>query len=483
MAPANNYVKLKGWIFSFQGNEGIAKGTVGFNNIQRTTALLSLNEPIQVATYLPEGSDIYLFGLKFEVDFYIKSKATVPIDVDEVAKIITRDMLYQFFQMEQKLLLDFQGTNLQLRVVEVEVGSLEDVLKGEYKPTKGALKGVLMRQTNIQFVKAQGTTLRLTGGSTGRTVNAIIRPDWNFESMGIGGLDKEFSDIFRRAFASRVFPQAVVSKLGIKHVKGLLLYGPPGTGKTLMARQIGKMLNGKEPKIVNGPEILNKYVGQSEENIRNLFKEAEQEYKERQDESDLHIIIFDEIDAVCVSEGTLVSRFNGTSMPIEQITDGASVLGHRTGDAANASEPGLVAATTEGAARFTGEKPCVELTLEDGRTLVCTPDHRILTAHGWVEAEQLQVGLHGDRVLCGAMAAGDMGICAQEAEFVLTLPELGIRLDMATPAARERTLAFARILGALLTDGTFGSGQPQMYLGHQLDVDAFNADYALVTGL
>lgn len=52
----------------------------------------------------------------------------------------------------------------------------------------------------------------------------------------------------------------------------MLLYGPPGTGKTLMARQIGKMLNGKEPVIVNGPEILNKYVGQSEENIRNLFK-------------------------------------------------------------------------------------------------------------------------------------------------------------------------------------------------------------------
>ena len=38
-------------------------------------------------------------------------------------------------------------------------------------------------------------------------------------------------------------------RLGIKHVKGMLLYGPPGTGKTLMARQIGKMLNGKEPKV------------------------------------------------------------------------------------------------------------------------------------------------------------------------------------------------------------------------------------------
>jgi vesicle-fusing ATPase len=55
------------------------------------------------------------------------------------------------------------------------------------------------------------------------------------------------------------------------------LYGPPGTGKTLMARQIGKMLNAREPKIVNGPEILNKFVGQSEENIRKLFADAEKE--------------------------------------------------------------------------------------------------------------------------------------------------------------------------------------------------------------
>ena len=58
---------------------------------------------------------------------------------------------------------------------------------------------------------------------------------------------------------------------------GILLHGPPGTGKTLIARQIGKMLNAREPKVVNGPEILNKYVGASEENIRKLFADAEKE--------------------------------------------------------------------------------------------------------------------------------------------------------------------------------------------------------------
>lgn len=102
-----------------------------------------------------------------------------------------------------------------------------------------------------------------------------------------------------------MFPPSIVQRLGIKHVKGILLYGPPGTGKTLIARQIGKMLNGKEPKVVNGPEVLNKYVGQTEENIRNLFAEADAEYKEKGDDSDLHIIIFDEIDAICKSRGSV----------------------------------------------------------------------------------------------------------------------------------------------------------------------------------
>ena len=54
--------------------------------------------------------------------------------------------------------------------------------------------------------------------------------------MGIGGLDKEFSDIFRRAFASRVFPPDVVEQLNMKHVRGILLYGPPG--KETMGKKV-----------------------------------------------------------------------------------------------------------------------------------------------------------------------------------------------------------------------------------------------------
>lgn len=79
----------------------------------------------------------------------------------------------------------------------------------------------------------------------------------------------------------------------------------PIAGKTLIARQIGKMLNGKEPKIVNGPEVLNKYVGASEENIRALFAEAEADQEAHKEYSELHVIIFDEIDAICKARGSV----------------------------------------------------------------------------------------------------------------------------------------------------------------------------------
>lgn len=105
----------------------------------------------------------------------------------------------------------------------------------------------------------------------------------NFQELGIGGLDKEFQEIFRRAFNSRRYPQHIIDKYGIKHVRGMLLYGPPGTGKTLIARQIAKALDCEEPKIVHGPEIFDKYVGGSEKKIRDLFEPAERDMKTKGD--------------------------------------------------------------------------------------------------------------------------------------------------------------------------------------------------------
>ena len=86
-----------------------------------------------------------------------------------------------------------------------------------------------------------------------------------------------------------------------------------------MARQIGQMLNSREPKIVNGPQILDKYVGESEANIRKLFAEAEEEEKRMGPNSGLHIIIFDEIDAICKARGSVAGNSGVNDTVVNQL--------------------------------------------------------------------------------------------------------------------------------------------------------------------
>lgn len=203
--------------------------------------------------------------------------------------------------------MDYKSIPLLLVIKTIQLVDLSmEKISTSSAPTHSdpRARGILTRQTFMNFFKDSKSGINLKASSHRPAANAIFQPDFKFEDMGIGGLDKEFSAIFRRAFASRIFPPGVIEKLGIQHVKGILLFGPPGTGKTLIARRIGKMLKAREPKVINGPEVLNKFVGQSEENIRKLFADAEKEYKEKGDASELHIIIFDELDAVCKQRGS-----------------------------------------------------------------------------------------------------------------------------------------------------------------------------------
>lgn len=122
--------------------------------------------------------------------------------------------------------------------------------------------------------------------------------NFNYADLGIGGLEEEFKTIFRAVFMSRSVPENVAKVLKIKHTKGIILHGPPGCGKTLIARKIGQMLNVATTKIVNGPELVDKWLGSSEKNIRELFKSAED------DPQRLHLIIIDEIDSICSKRPT-----------------------------------------------------------------------------------------------------------------------------------------------------------------------------------
>ncbi len=104
----------------------------------------------------------------------------------------------------------------------------------------------------------------------------------------IGGLDDELEKIREMVELPLKHPE-LFQRLGIEPPKGVLLHGPPGTGKTIVARAVANETNSNF-YVINGPEIMSKFYGESEANLRKIFEEAEANAPS--------IIFFDEIDAI-----------------------------------------------------------------------------------------------------------------------------------------------------------------------------------------
>lgn len=293
-------VQVNDFVFTARPFDDTPKHEMAFNMLQRRCANLAMNNEVEVSVY-PQENIRVINNITFEIDLLQKNNTGKPIDVDcnKLTKVMKDLYGRQMFTVDQMMVVQVENLSLRLQVTGMEFIEIEGQ---KQEPVIGRACGQLVKASTLLFKKKKDAALRIQGGASSGN-SRLFERGFNFQAMGIGGLDKEFADIFRRAFASRVFPPEVLRKMGIKHVRGMLLYGPPGCGKTLIARQIGKALNAHEPKIVNGPEILNKYVGESEANIRALFEDAEKEQEEMGDNSDLHIIIFDEIDAICKARG------------------------------------------------------------------------------------------------------------------------------------------------------------------------------------
>ena len=102
-------------------------------------------------------------------------------------------------------------------------------------------------------------------------------------------------------------PRSVLDELGAERVKGLLLYGPPGCGKSYLAARLATGLSRRPPTIISGPEIMDKYVGSSEAQLRQIFTSPPQVPPRPGDAADvmmvaeaneLHVIVLDEFDAI-----------------------------------------------------------------------------------------------------------------------------------------------------------------------------------------
>src|ERR671920_1015827 len=154
------------------------------------------------------------------------------------------------------------------------------------------------------------------GVAVGGSVGSRNVPATRYED--VGGM-RETIALIREAVELPITHPEIFRKLNIRPHKGILFYGPPGTGKTLLARAVARE-SGAHFIAVAGPEILNKYWGQSEARLRSIFNEARSKAPA--------IVLFDEIDSFASSRDMMSESFEATLVSqLLSLMDGLNDLG------------------------------------------------------------------------------------------------------------------------------------------------------------
>src|SRR5919112_2325239 len=162
-------------------------------------------------------------------------------------------------------------------------------------------------------VRSGGANVAAASGTAPGTRNV---PSTRYED--VGGM-RETIEMVREAVELPITHPEIFRKLNIRPHKGILFYGPPGTGKTLLARAVARE-SGAHFIAVAGPEILNKYWGQSEARLRSIFNEARAKAPA--------VILFDEIDSFASSRDMMSESFEATLVSqLLSLMDGMNDLG------------------------------------------------------------------------------------------------------------------------------------------------------------
>jgi len=163
----------------------------------------------------------------------------------------------------------------------------------------------VMSSTNHPFMRSPGQAIPLIAVETDPDGVCLVTEDTEvelreepisgFEKTGggityedIGGLQNEIQRVREMVELPMKHPQ-IFKKLGIEPPKGVLLHGPPGTGKTLLAKAVANETSASFFSIA-GPEIISKYYGESEQQLREIFEDATEESPS--------IIFIDELDSI-----------------------------------------------------------------------------------------------------------------------------------------------------------------------------------------
>ena len=320
------YVKAKGKILEILAASDIEGEGIAMNKLTRKLLQIGEDDSINFEyMYDKQPNKSNLTHIKFKVNPKKRLDEQIKVEDTELLEIIKNSYVGTPINEGTSLYFVHNDIGLVIEACELEIDPLGPM--NEERSSKNKVNfGFLAMDTNIELA-SENTKYKIN--SKQMKAKRLTKFGFNFNEMGVGGLDTEISNIFRRAFTTRLYPTAYLEKYGIHHVKGILLYGPPGTGKTLIARTLANALNVAEFKVVNGPELFDKYVGETEKKIRDLFANAEKDQKENGDEAGLHVIVFDEIDSICKARGTVTSGTGVNDSAVNQLLtkiDGVEAL-------------------------------------------------------------------------------------------------------------------------------------------------------------
>ncbi len=198
----------------------------------------------------------------------------------------------------------FVGADLEILTKEAAMRSLRRILP-DIDLDQDKISAELLQKIKITSSDFRDALKEVRPSALREVLVQVPNITWD----DVGGLDS-LKEELREAIEWPIKHKEAFDYVNVESPKGVLLYGPPGTGKTLIAKAVAKMTESNFISI-KGPELLSKWVGESEKGVREIFRKARQAAP--------CIIFFDEIDALVPRRGSGESSSHVTENVVSQI--------------------------------------------------------------------------------------------------------------------------------------------------------------------